>query len=136
MTQQWGEMVGTWSLDRVIEFGDDERVRGKPYGDQPAGQLVYTADGHMAVVISGYGSAPAVAYAGRVEVGQDRIRHVVGVGVPPYTEDQERFARIEDRGTSLVLATDRPGRPRIELRWVRCSPESSFPTRRRRGELQ
>lgn len=123
MTRQWDHLVGTWSLDDVTEIGDDEEVKGKPYGDRPAGQLIYTADAHMAVVIRGHGSAPAVAYAGRVVVDEDRVRHVVVVGVPPFSEDQERFARVEDRGDCLILATNRPGCARIELRWARRSSD-------------
>ena len=123
MEQRWGRLVGTWTLDDVTEFGDDGQVKGKPYGNRPTGQLMYAPDAHMAVVVSGHGSAPAAAYAGRViVVDQDRVRHVIAVGLPPFTEDQERFARLEDQGARLVLATDGPGRARLELSWVRCPP--------------
>ncbi|MFJ6573433.1 lipocalin-like domain-containing protein [Streptomyces sp. NPDC091292] len=123
MTHLWSEMIGVWTLDGVAEFGADGQVRGRPYGDEPAGRLMYTRDAHMAVVISGYGPAPAVAYAGHVAVDRDRVQHLVAVGLPPFSEDQERFARVEDGGAVLILATDRPGNPRTELRWVRQAPQ-------------
>jgi len=119
MPHLWVEMIGVWSLDGVTEFGADGEIRGTPYGDRPAGRLMYTHDAHMAVVISGHGQAPAVAYAGKVAVDGDRIQHVVAVGLPPFSEDQERFARLENNGAVLILATDRKGRPRTELRWTR-----------------
>jgi len=118
MTDLWDEIVGAWTLAGITEFADDGTER-KPYGDRPNGQLVYSEDGHMAVVIGGHGPAPAVAYAGTVTVADGRVRHVVAVGLPPFTADQERFARLEDRGAKLVLATEQPGSPRIELHWAR-----------------
>jgi hypothetical protein len=72
----------------------------------------------MAVLIREHGDAPAVAYIGDFDTTPDGLlRHAVHVGLPPYTEDQVRWARLKDG--SLILSTDREGRPRIELSWER-----------------
>ena len=73
----------------------------------------------MAVVIREHDYSAAVAYAGvAVQTGEDVLRHVVHVGLPPYTNDQLRHVRLTG-GTDLVLATDVVGRPRTELHWTR-----------------
>jgi hypothetical protein len=60
-----------------------------------------------------------VAYAGEaIQVAGGLLRHVVHVGLPPYTEDQVRHMRLVD-ATHLVLATDTVDTPRIELHWER-----------------
>ncbi|WP_329457512.1 lipocalin-like domain-containing protein [Streptomyces sp. NBC_01497] len=121
MEKQWDRLVGVWTLTDVTDVDGEGRVRSRPYGDAPQGQLIYTRDAHMAVVIAGRGPASAVAYAGRVSAEGDRERHVVHVGLPPFGEDQERCARLDERPGQLVPATDRPGRPRTELVWQRLS---------------
>ncbi|MGW7578037.1 lipocalin-like domain-containing protein [Streptomyces sp. NPDC054765] len=119
MELQWERLVGVWTLISVTDLDGEGHVRSRPYGEAPQGQLIYTRDARMAVVIVGRGPAPAVAYVGRVIAEGELVRHVVDVGLPPFTEDQERYARFDERPGQLVLATDRPGRPRIELVWTR-----------------
>src|SRR5882757_454576 len=111
-------LPGTWLLREVVEVDAAGNVTAEPYGTRPSGRLIYAPDGTMAVVIREHGSSPAVAYAGQaVQVADDLLRHVVQVGLPPYTEDQVRHMRPD--ATSLVLATDTGDSPRIELHWER-----------------
>lgn len=85
----------------------------------------------VAVVIRAYGSSPAVAYAGKaIHVAGNQIRHVIHVGLPPYTEDQVRRVRLTDNGTKLALATDTVDDRMIELHWERGNdpgPKTSTP---------
>jgi len=112
-------LQGTWLLRDVVEVDATGNVTAEPYGTRPSGRLIYTSDGTMAVVIREHGSSPAVAYTGEAVRGEgDLLRHVVHVGLPPYTEDQVRHLRLVD-ATNLVLATDTAGNPRVELRWER-----------------
>ena len=110
------DLVGAWSLQSVRELDTDGALLAEPYGEHPVGRLHYGPAHLMAVVIRAHADAPAVAYIGDVFTTQGLLRHVVHVGLPPYTEDQTRWARLED--DHLVLATDTAGRPRIELRWT------------------
>jgi hypothetical protein len=113
------DLEGTWLLHRIVEVDETGTVSGEPYGPSPSGQLIYGSDGAMAVVIREHGHSPAVAYAGNVVRSKGNLlRHVVRVGLPPYTEDQVRHVRL-DAGTDLVLATDEVDRPRVELHWKR-----------------
>ncbi|GAB2735182.1 lipocalin-like domain-containing protein [Kitasatospora kifunensis] len=112
-------LVGTWSLRSIRELSADGTLLAEPYGQRPSGRLHYGPAHQVAVVIPGHPDAPAVAYIGDYEAGTDGVlRHIVRVGLPPFTEDQVRWARLE--GDCLTLATDREGRRRVELRWARA----------------
>jgi hypothetical protein len=112
-------LVGVWSLRSVRELDADGTLLGEPYGQRPAGRLLYGTAHQVAVVVRGHEDAPAVAYIGDFDAGADGLlRHIVQVGLPPFTEDQVRWARLD--GDLLILATDREGRCRTELRWVRA----------------
>ncbi|MBU3067401.1 lipocalin-like domain-containing protein [Nocardia sp. NEAU-G5] len=112
-------LVGAWSLHSVRELDADGVLLGEPYGPRPTGRLRYGPGGDMAVVIPGHAEAPAVAYIGDFDAGRDGlVRHIVHVGLPPFTEDQVRWARLD--GDNLTLATDRERHRRIELHWERA----------------
>lgn len=111
-------LVGVWSLHSIREVDADGALLDEPYGSEPTGRLHYGPAGQMAVVIRGHAEAPAVAYIGDFDIGPDGLlRHIVRVGLPPFTEDQVRQARLD--GDRLTLATEREGRRRIELNWAR-----------------
>ncbi|MFB7629509.1 hypothetical protein ACFC0M_00965 [Streptomyces sp. NPDC056149] len=112
-------LLGTWSLRSIRELNADGTLLAEPYGQQPSGRLHYGPAHQVAVVIPGHADAPAVAYIGDYQADPDGVlRHVVRVGLPPFTEDQVRWARLD--GDSLTLSTDHEGRRRIELRWTRA----------------
>ncbi|MEU4932546.1 lipocalin-like domain-containing protein [Streptomyces yokosukanensis] len=112
-------LLGTWSLRSIRELNTDGTLLAEPYGRQPAGRLHYGPAHQVAVVIPGHADAPAVAYIGDYEAETaGLLRHIVRVGLPPFTEDQVRWARLD--GDFLVLSTDRDGRRRTELRWARA----------------
>jgi hypothetical protein len=112
-------LTGAWSLHGIRELDADGALLGEPYEPEPAGRLHYGPGSQTAVVIRGRGQAPAVAYIGDFETGPDGlVRHLVRVGLPPFTEDQTRWARLE--GDRLTLTNAREGRSRIELLWARA----------------
>ncbi|MEU9337080.1 hypothetical protein AB0D49_28595 [Streptomyces sp. NPDC048290] len=111
-------LVGTWSLGSVREVDANDTVLREPYGHRPPGRLHYGPARQVAVVIPGHADAPAVAYLGDYEIDRDGVlRHIVRVGLPPFTEDQVRWAQLD--GDRLTLSTDIKGRRRTELRWTR-----------------
>jgi hypothetical protein len=93
-------LIGAWSLETFVtdEPGGRERPR---FGPNPAGYLIYTADGHMSATLMGAHRAPLPApdgssathtevtaslanflsYAGRFEVRGDHVFHHVEVSV-------------------------------------------------------
>lgn len=46
------ELVGAWALVSVTATSvDDDEQKGLPFGEHPVGQLLYAANGHMAIVL-------------------------------------------------------------------------------------
>ena len=48
---QQHEIVGTWALRSFVATGSNGERRDV-WGERPTGQLIYTSDGHMAVVMA------------------------------------------------------------------------------------
>lgn len=116
--------IGTWRLV-AFEARTSHGDVSYPYGQDPAGYLLYTADGFMFASvmrskrpnfgspdIQGAGSEEKVAafdsyasYCGRYEVKEERVIHQVEVSLLPNWsgKDQERF--FEFSGERLTLRT-------------------------------
>ena len=99
-------LVGTWRLVDAISDGEPA------FGDNPAGMLVYTNDGHVAVVISHAGRQP-LSVADRIEA--------------PAEERAGAFELVRELrvdGDRLVLRTPPTlvgGAEReTQLVWTRC----------------
>ena len=119
-------LVGTWTLlsFKAKSSAGDER---HPHGTNPVGQLVYTAEGYMSVVMSRsnrpkFASADLVggtpeevrqafegleAYAGTYEVDAARgtVTHHLAVCRYPNWEGQSQLRHFELSGDHLVLST-------------------------------
>jgi hypothetical protein len=131
------DLIGTWMLE-TFNGRSSAGAERRPFGDKPHGQLVYSADGYMSVVLSrddrprfaatdfAGGSAEEIrkayagfeAYAGRFELDAARgvVKHHLAVCRYPNWEGgtQVRQARIE--GDRLHLAT--PPMPVRGDQWV------------------
>jgi hypothetical protein len=116
--------VGTW---RLISWEDETEAGEKrcPFGPNPKGYIIYSADGYMSVVLcwahrarfagdDPFGGTPEekvsaydsyVSYCGRYEVQEDRVIHKVELSKFPnwYGNDQVRFYRFD--GNRLILTT-------------------------------
>jgi Lipocalin-like domain len=46
------DLVGTWSLVSFVACRTDGGETREPWGQTPAGRLIYTADGHVAAVLT------------------------------------------------------------------------------------
>ena len=120
------ELVGTWSLVSFTakSSAGDER---HPHGTNPIGQLIYTADGHMSVVLSRsnrprfakadlMGGTPEEirqafegleAYAGTYEADAARgtVIHHLAVCRFPNWEGGSQLRHFTLSGDHLLLAT-------------------------------
>jgi len=116
--------VGTW---RLISWEDETEAGEKrsPFGPNPNGYIMYSADGYMSVVLcfadrarfaadDPFGGTPAEevsayesysSYCGRYEVQADRVIHHVELSWFPnwHGIDQIRFYRFD--GNRLILTT-------------------------------
>ena len=85
------QLTGTWRLSGVtagsdVNAGTADGMVARPLGRAPGGMLTYTADGWMSVVIlpGEESGVPPICYAGRTELTEGAIAHVVEVGAAPY----------------------------------------------------
>jgi Lipocalin-like domain len=123
---QAGDLVGTWQLVRFIAETPGG-MRLAPWGPNPSGQLMYSAEGRMSLVMTdpdrakfastdAFGGTPEEirhafegmeAYAGRYEVDSLHsivIHHVEVARLPHWSGlSQRRFADL--RGNELQLRT-------------------------------
>lgn len=131
-------IVGTWELVEA-EMTDDSGESHLPWGEQPAGRALYTATGHMCVVIQAAGRARFrtddraaasmeekaaafdgfIAYAGRYEVAGNLLRHLVEVSSFPNWVGGELVRRHEIAGDDQLTLTTVGGRTSWRTKWDR-----------------
>lgn len=106
-------IVGTWRL-RSWTALDDDGTSSEPMGHEPSGLLVYAADGTMITVItpspegeSDRSAAACFAYAGRYEVRDDVVVHLVETSCRPdwVGTRQIRKLDLDADGTTLTLTS-------------------------------
>jgi hypothetical protein len=136
------DLVGAWREIGRESVGADGRVTAHA---PRRSQIVYTADGYMAVVntpadrrrmpktdnpvnldsLSEAERAEAalgvVAYAGRYEVDGDIVKHIVYSSLNPNVEDDTQLRRATLTGDDLTLATlPDPRGASFRIRWRRA----------------
>ncbi|QQM43706.1 lipocalin-like domain-containing protein [Streptomyces liliifuscus] len=126
------EVVGVWRLASYTEVGEDGGTVAGPLGEAPAGLLIYTADGHVAVSMMKTGEAPALetymGYSGQWRLAGDRMTHRVQVSAHPRMAGTEQIRRVTLDGETLSLrgtaVTPVGGRaPERVLTWRRARPD-------------
>jgi hypothetical protein len=137
-------LTGSWKLVAWRRVAGDGTIT-YPLGQDASGLLIYTADGHMAVVIAGANRAPVVtddpplggdlqpradayssclAYAGSYELQGDTVVHHIAESLYPAWsgEEQSRPFTLDD--DELVLRTPpvqgAAGTVVNELHWKRA----------------
>jgi hypothetical protein len=116
------DLIGGWELQSWGQSFDDGRLQ-HPFGEQPTGQLIYTASGHMSGLVAAstrvnltqgqWTSPPAeaaaaystfLAYGGTYEVVDDEVIHHIKVSLFPDWAGvhQRRRARLENDVLNLI----------------------------------
>jgi hypothetical protein len=128
------EIVGVWRLASYTEVGEDGGTVPGPLGEEPAGLLIYTADGHVAVSMMKTGNAPALetymGYSGRWRLAGEQMTHRVLVSAHPRMAGTEQIRRATFDGETLSLrgtaVTPVGGRaPERLLTWQRAESEDT-----------
>lgn len=138
-------LLGAWHLLGWQIRYDSGRV-ARPFGADPLGLLVYSADGWMNVCVSRCDRAPLAepnvrrapleqqaaafasyfSYAGRFEVAGGIVTHQVTVALDPAFVGTRQARRIEWHGADLALIADETGpggARRHVLSWRRAQPD-------------
>ena len=117
-------LVGTWTL-ASCEHELEDGSKTFPFGREPRGRLIYTAEGRMLVVLMDSGRANAkshelfeatdaelaawsrgcVAYSGRWEPRGEKVVHHVDVSLFPNWVGTRQLRAVKLTGDTLVLST-------------------------------
>jgi hypothetical protein len=108
------ELPGAWLLESFVSRDEATGVEHRPFGDHPAGLILYTSDGYMSAQLTPGPGAEHVAYAGAFTVDEKSatVHHQVMVSSRPalFERPQFRHARIEaDRLTLSATQTSAEG---------------------------
>lgn len=148
MAHDLERFVGAWTLEEWrIDYEDGRSTR--PFGDRPAGYLIYSACGVMSASVArserGRFNQPNARnasyeekagafdsyfhYAGTWRVDGDTVAHAVEMGLNPDMAgtEQRRKATFLDEGARLQLSADEPaagGVRRHVLLWKRTEPDA------------
>ncbi len=111
-------LVGAWELVDVVEVPEDGSATRRPFGERPAGFILYTPDGYMSAQIMRR-DRPAVSGAWAdltaEQCGQQAKGYLAYSG--PYTVDEETGALTHTMAVSLLpdwLGQTQPRVPRLE----------------------
>lgn len=146
MTIEASDLAGTWQLESwTIGYSDRDELT-TPFGEEPQGLLLYTADGWMSASICRPGREPFPAdrsprtigddlkaaayssyfhYAGRYRVVEGDVIHYVSQSLNPGFPGSEQLRHAELDGHTLVLSgkDEAGGVTRFHsLVWHRISP--------------
>jgi Lipocalin-like domain len=146
-------LVGTWHLVSYVEKNVDTGEVRYPMGKEPAGFIIYTADGYMSVQLEASGrqsfasndmfggtgeeytraGRTYLAYAGpfSVDEANRKLHHEIVVSLFPNWEGNAQVRLAELDGKNLRLSFERPqlsnGAIRTaELLWTRALERSAF----------
>jgi len=116
-------IVGVWKVLSCTSRDEETGVETKPWGENPNGLLMYTADGYMSGVgVAEDRSAPTgtgeklteeraklfasmTAYAGRYTVEPDRVIHHVEVAWDPAWKGTEQIRYVTFEGDTILIRT-------------------------------
>ena len=107
-------LVGAWELVDVVEVPEDGSAVRRPFGERPAGFILYTPDGYMSAQIMRR-DRPAAAGAWTdltaEECGQQAKGYLAYSG--PYTVDEETGALTHTMAVSLFPGWLGQTQPRV-----------------------
>jgi hypothetical protein len=117
-------VVGTWLLQSWVTTDAETNVTRNVFGEHPTGYLIYTAGGHMAVVLSADGrsnlsgdrySSPVeeraqafsthVAYSGTYDITPEGIMHHVKASIFQNWVGTDQFRYVEVAGDTMTIRT-------------------------------
>ena len=123
-TQQATSLIGTWKLVSASAISAEGEAIERPFGDSPSGELTYTREGTVSVLISHGGrrllsadrmAAPMpekadafstfFAYAGRYSVRHHQVVHHVEISSVQNWVGTDLIRTLKVAGDELTLTT-------------------------------
>ena len=115
------DLVGTWKFRGFTLTGQDGAV-SQPWGDDHDGQIVYSPDGFMSVLIRQ--PSGLMAYCGPYTIEGDAVVHHIEIASNPkwVGNAQRRIVKLEGRRVTLTNEDSLVGGPgtRADLVWERA----------------
>lgn len=129
-------MIGAWSLQSSINYRDG--VGTATFGDPPAGQIQYTADGRMGAFLmdptwADRGEVEAssftdfFSYAGRWELSGDQVTHFIEFSSIPTKVGTDFVRTVNVISADSIELTTKPETSKsgavyiTKLVWRRCA---------------
>jgi hypothetical protein len=122
-------VVGSWTL---VSYAREDRATGAstfPWGEKPAGLLLFLPDGHMGVTITGQGRQPAVRGEDGLAEKQAKLYQTVTAYAGTYVmRGSTMTVRVEVASDPGLAGTDLAREVRIEgdLLTIRTAPMKSM----------
>lgn len=113
-------LIGTWNLISYTEVRRDQED-GHPFGDEPEGYLIYSAEGYVSAhLMKPESSIDQIAYSGRFEVDEQHrtVTHIPSVALIPSWIGSNQVRLVELGGDRLTLRVAGEVVSRLEWRRV------------------
>jgi len=117
-------VVGTWQLQSWVTTDAESGAVTNVFGEHPSGYLIYTAGGHMAVVLTADGRqklsgdryntpvderaqafSTSVGYSGTYTLTADGIKHQVQASTFQNWVGTEQFRFVDVKGDTMTVKT-------------------------------
>lgn len=99
-------LPGAWRLESFVSRDERTGVERRPFGDHPAGLILYTTDGYMSAQLAPGPGAEYVAYAGAFTVDEKTgtVHHNVMLSSMPELLAQPQFRHAQVDADRLTLS--------------------------------
>jgi hypothetical protein len=97
-------LFGGWRLESWSLLYDDGRPAELPMGPDAKGYILYTPDGHVSATIMRADTSRCFAYAGRFELADDTVFHIIELSTDPALIGVRSTRHIKLEGDRLILS--------------------------------
>jgi Lipocalin-like domain len=121
-------LLGGWLLESFVSRDESTDELRHPFGENPTGLILYTADGHMSAQLTPGPEGEFISYGGRFDVDESAatVCHRVLVSTMPELLTQPQFRHAKIDGDRLTLSTNQTsaegGVTHSTLVWRRDTP--------------
>jgi hypothetical protein len=99
-------LLGGWRLESFVSRDAETGALRHPFGEHPAGLILYTADGHMSAQLTPGPGGEFISYGGRFRVDESSatVRHLVVISTMPELLRQPQIRHAQIDGDLLTLS--------------------------------